>query len=598
VSAVVVVADAFAGVDALGREGRAALAKILRCPADGLETAPVGDLGDRRHRQRLVAAVVAAVEPQPVLSALSGRALSELAPAAGLLPDGELAAARCPARLVRHLRDHVGGRWSSVLALRLGDALEWCGVGPRAAAALVGLAVERGLDGLAERSVGGRAARVLGDLEAVVRYEDAKGYSMVRSALLELSGGPHPEGVRRSASRLLASAGQVGGGADLEDALDAVLAAAGDARDQAIFAARELSLPTRPSLEQLARRVRLSPERVRQLRIRAVERVRAAAEAAPEGVAGLAVEVRGRLGVAARAADAGAFLTELGLSQTATTARNLVLWLAGPYHPVRGLDGWLATEAEDIVGRTRQLLSEDGGTRLATAVGADLAALGVVEGQRDGWLVACGGRRVDDMVVWTSGTTGDIIERLLFATGTPMTAAELASLMPDGGDRVAAVLRRDGRFVGWEGRAGAFGLAEWCAPAAPDAPPGARQLPLVEPDHKDGGLASIDGAYWLRVAVDEALLAGRSQPAPADLASAVGLAAGHRRTFAGRFGPVSLVDDDGEGRLETLRPVALACGAAVGDTLRLGFSPDGKLTVKLHAGGSPASDQALAQGGS
>jgi hypothetical protein len=95
-SAGVRMAEAFTGLDALGREGRSALARVLRCGVDDLEVASLGDLTDRRHRQRLVVAVVSAVEPEAVLSSLADRALSQLAPAATVLPDGEVAVTRCP----------------------------------------------------------------------------------------------------------------------------------------------------------------------------------------------------------------------------------------------------------------------------------------------------------------------------------------------------------------------------------------------------------------------------------------------------------------------------------------------------------------------
>jgi hypothetical protein len=605
-----VVADAFSGLDALGREGRLALAGVLRCPAHRLERASLGDLTDGRHRRRLVAAVVSAIEPEPVFLSLAGRALSELAPAAAALPDGDLAEARCPARLVRPLRQHTGLRWSSVLALRLGDALEWCGVGPRGAAQLLGVTVERGLQGLADRPRGWRDGRVLADLGTLLRDEPPGGSPALRSALVDLCAGRRPRAVRSAASRLLQAGDRAAGdalaGADLARALDAALLAAGEARDQAIFEAGELALGERPALEQLARRLRLSRERVRQLRIRAAERVRAGAADGPECVAAVTAEVRGRLGSATRVADVAALLAEVGADPPATTAGQLVLWLAGPYRPVRGLDGWLATEPDALVATTRQMLGEDGGARLARQAREELAALGVVEGQRDGWLEACGALIVDDMVVSTAGAPGDLLERLLFAAGTPMTVTELAARLPGGYDQARAVLRRDTRFVRWDEVAGSFGLAEWRATAVASNPPAERRrrepaAESAEAGGAAGGVPAIDGRYWLRLTVDEAVLAGHSRAAPAELAAAVGVAPDHRRIFAGRYGPVSLVHDDGGPRLASLRPVALACGASTGDTLELGFSPDGNLTVKLHTGEAQAAEPEhddLAQGGS
>jgi hypothetical protein len=593
-----VLRDAFTGTRALAREGRSELARVLGCPPGEIDEAPLGDLADRWHRRQLAAAVELAAEPDEVLAALGGIPLADLVPGAPLLPDNSIDAARCPSRLLTPLRRHDLLRWSSILGLRLADVLKWRGVGTRGAAQLLGLSFERSLVGLVEGRADKAAGEAWSDLALLVDYEDRSGSGALRGALAHLAGDACPEPVRRSAERLLRhcdghDAAQAGGSAAVGEVLDELLEAAGSARDQAVFSARELSVTDRPTIEQLARRFRLSTERIRQLRARAANRVLAAAAEAPEWVQDLTAGLRDRLGAAAPARDVTTVLAQMGCCLPAAAHEQLVLWLAGPYRPVRAGEGWLAIEPDGLVALTKRALSDDGGVRLADEMSAELARIGVVAPHRDGWLRACGAVPVDGMVASTAGSCGDVLERLLFATGRPMSTSELSTLLSNGHDEkpLRAALQRDRRFIPSAGNADAFELAEW-RPAPRSARPAApADDPASEPGRPDTArLSSIDGRLWLRVAVDAALLSGTHHPAPSDLAEALALPSGHRRTFASRYGPVSLVHDCGEPSIESLRPVALASGAGQGDTLVLGFTADGTLTVKLLTGNEPTSE--------
>ena len=79
----------------------------------------------------------------------------------------------------------------------------------------------------------------------------------------------------------------------------------------------------------------------------------------------------------------------------------------------------------------------------------------------------------------------------------------------------------------------------------------------------------------LRIAVDRDVLGGGSGPIPTSLAHALGMGRGSRRTFATRYGPVALAYDAEAPTRGSIRPVALAMGAAIGDELAITLYPDG-----------------------
>ena len=70
------------------------------------------------------------------------------------------------------------------------------------------------------------------------------------------------------------------------------------------------------------------------------------------------------------------------------------------------------------------------------------------------------------------------------------------------------------------------------------------------------------------------MLAGAGGPVPAGLVECLGVPRRARRSFSTRYGPVMLTHDVAGPARGSVRPVALATGAAVGDALLLHFDPD------------------------
>jgi hypothetical protein len=191
-------------------------------------------------------------------------------------------------------------------------------------------------------------------------------------------------------------------------------------------------------------------------------------------------------------------------------------------------------------------------------------------------VAACGGVAVDDMVVHAVGGLATIAERTLFATGRGLTPAEIAALVagPDRVEDLRVVLGRDRRFV--RVSADVYELAEWgnaATPASP-APPGAT-VPAG---------TGIDGRWWLRVPVDAGVLRGVNLPLSDGLLDVASVMPDHRRTFASRYGPVTIIDEGPSPGLGSLRHVALACGAQPGDELWLGFGRAGDVSVRRRDG--------------
>lgn len=167
--------EAFTGVSAFGRDGRAALARVLGCAPGDLDAAALGDVTDRRHRRAVARAIEAAAQPAEVQAALGHTSLAELAPGAGLLPDGPIDLGRCPPRLARPLVDERAARWSCLLAHSLDDLARWRNIGPGGAASLLRLAVERSLLGLVERRAGWPVGGAAGDVAVVLDHPSSPG---------------------------------------------------------------------------------------------------------------------------------------------------------------------------------------------------------------------------------------------------------------------------------------------------------------------------------------------------------------------------------------------------------------------------------------
>ena len=123
---------------------------------------------------------------------------------------------------------------------------------------------------------------------------------------------------------------------------------------------------------------------------------------------------------------------------------------------------------------------------------------------------------------------------------------------------VREVLRRDRRFV--RVAPDEHELAEWGG------------CPFVAEPHP----SVRDGLLWVEITVGRGTIGGEPHPLPQDIVdelvpnSRVEPAA-RRRTFTSRYGPVIVSDIAGAPSIISLRHIALACGARIGDELGLGF---------------------------
>ena len=391
-------------------------------------------------------------------------------------------------------------------------------------------------------------------------------------ALAELAEAGQPEGVRAAAGRLSRLLPDV---SDHPATLAGILDAAGARRDREIFVARTLRLRNRPTIEDVGRRFGISSERVRQIRARAEQRVRSVAANAPAPFQALVASIPRWLGAIVPFDAADDLARRLGAGSASTDVGGLLLWLAGPYQPVRGRGGWLALDPRKCVADIDEWLAQDGGVRPVQEIRDELAAAGVRPEHRDAWLAVSGAIEVDGMAVHTVGALPTVVERVLFAAGRGMTSRELGGVLATtaAANRVIemrSVLRSDRRFV--QVAHDVYELAEWGGVATTDA----------EPLGPGGGAEAVaDDRWWLALAVDERMFHSARVPVPPDSVEAMPPAVGHRRTFTSRFGPVTIVHDRAAPALGSLRHVLLACGAKAGDQLCLGFDPLGEVRVRL-----------------
>jgi hypothetical protein len=91
-------------------------------------------------------------------------------------------------------------------------------------------------------------------------------------------------------------------------------------------------------------------------------------------------------------------------------------------------------QPDDLLSRTREMLTQDGGIRSLAAIEPSLEELGVVAALVRPWLNACGAAVVDDdLAVWLSGSLVDVLERLIDASGRGLTFSECRLLLLNGG---------------------------------------------------------------------------------------------------------------------------------------------------------------------
>lgn len=266
------------------------------------------------------------------------------------------------------------------------------------------------------------------------------------------------------------------------DKLDRALAEVGDERDQGVFELRSLRLSERPHLAQIADALGVCDERVRQLQRGAERRMRAAIDACPEVHDEIGALTRA-LGEATTVRAIDDLLASRRLPALPDVRSLALVWAAGPYQPVEGHAGWVAVDPAELLSETRRMLRADGGVHSVKHLIDDLSAIGVAPELVDEWLVTQPVRRHHDLVVLVAGSTRQVLERALSASGQAMATSELVAWVAspgpqDAGAKAAAVLERDPRFV----RVGPdlYELAEWDSTTAADRRDAADQHALQE----------------------------------------------------------------------------------------------------------------------
>lgn len=210
----------------------------------------------------------------------------------------------------------------------------------------------------------------------------------------------------------------------------------------------------------LAAALGVGQERLRQLRMRATERVDAAAGTCPQHIRELAAEVGGLVGSAAPGTAIDELLVSLRLPAMDDSRSRLLLRLAGPYHAVDGHPGWVARDPAELLAETRRMINEDGGVRLAEHVAKELHTVGMSGEHVPAWLARQPVRVADGLVVAKTGAIGDIAERALHARGRAMSMDELAEWLPETPANLEALWAARGRrFV--VTHENALALAEW-----------------------------------------------------------------------------------------------------------------------------------------
>lgn len=431
------------------------------------------------------------------------------------------------------------------------------------------------------------------ELSCLIRHERPLVRQPLVEILLEKRSGQGSAPERAAAERVLSL--HAPWALDLQGTVKELIRAAGDRRDRQLFLA-SLLRPDGVSQAQLASEAGVPVAQARQIVRRAAHRVRSARERAPGPLAWVLDTVRDRLGEVSTGALAASWTARLGAG--ATPGPELLLWLAGPYLPVKGRPGWLALDPVFTVGRTLQALTGDGGVRRVTDLEAELSDLGIRADQFHEWLTANGAALVHGLAVQISGPLVDAVERLLDAHARPRTLERISAELAGAGRPVARAdlerAVRGARFT--RTRSGAVGLAAWDSRGWTGAEPGPRQRAEAVRRvtvRRRGRAAPGPGSaerVWLAVPVDEEALRGAEASAPSPLAEELELVPNTLRIYSSRWGPVSLAHDGSRLVRGSVRAVALASGAREGDTLLLGFSPAGDLLVEVRPGQQAPAD--------
>lgn len=425
------------------------------------------------------------------------------------------------------------------------------------------------------------AAARLADLAAVLCFEQEEAAQPVTESLLDHWAGRNgePTDVRDAAARLLRVS--AASALDTAGALEGVLDQLVDEHERTVFVAWSLAI-VRPPLAELATGFGVSAARVGQIRDRAEARVRAASPGR-HPLPWIVRSLRARLGSLSTTGSTATVLSDHGIAPGSTAAR-LALWLAGPFLAVPNRPEWTATDPRAVGDRTVSVLAGDGGIRRLADVTTELGDLGVAAHQVGPWVAAWGAAVVGDLVVSLRGSVADACERVLDASGTVLSVDNVAAVLAGSGRNVPADdVARSLRSRRFRRTGDQVALATWPLPSAetPKATKPATKKSTIRQPVRDVG-ARADGPSWLWVRVDAAVLAGEEAEVPPALVDGVGVARLRRRSFSSRYGPVTLSHDGPSPRRGSVRAIALAAGATIGDTLLLGFSAAGSVDVEVR----------------
>ena len=415
-----------------------------------------------------------------------------------------------------------------------------------------------------------------------------------------------------------------------------------DPIDGRIFDALELDLSATSNSSLLADQLGVAPSRVRKRRDRASAQLRLSLGHASAPIGWLVRHTREHVGAASPLASVAALIEALGLPPLKLTERgdvgtsgpdlttSLLLWCAGPYRLDSRLDGWIVRKGFDLLSIVTELLRADGWVCPEGELVAALRTRGVLDYQVRPVLAACGVAVIDDTCAWVGrGRVSDAVERLLEAAGRSLTALDCLQLLVEAGrnDDLADV---DSALRGTRFRAlgrGRFELTSWPkerserhtraritgkrpsrsqrASVDGSAISDTARLGLYAAEDEDAftdeariwrldcelvhSLSTTDGRLeenpdrvWFVVEVDDQVLSRSDSPAPESVVRALGVGFQQRRTYASRYGPVTISNDGALPSHSSLRPLAFGMGAAVGDRLVLGFSTKGDVVVELQ----------------
>jgi len=294
------------------------------------------------------------------------------------------------------------------------------------------------------------AKAILSSLQIITRWAICIGDAETIGAALELTQSEKlPDDVSDTMQELLQMPLnlQTGIESNIAVAYDRLWKACGDERRREIFRRRIAVQPQ--TLDNLSAEMMVTRERVRQLQ-RAAEDSILAALLLPEcaEIRWRAVQLRRRLGTTISANnmvvhEALASACH-GIAEDSTTAKTLMLWLAGPYRMDKQT-GWLFAEEPDTVDKVGprteigpppqssllKSLTEEGIVDIEEAK-ARVAAAGLVPGAIEDWIEICPFRDVGGKLILWQGNVADKAAALLTVIKRPTTADELNSMIAEG----------------------------------------------------------------------------------------------------------------------------------------------------------------------